>query len=321
MALTSSQICAIARNRSKAVNYTTQSGLYLNLALQEICLTGDYEIAKGAFNSTFAVGTTPIGNLNVQLASGPFTLPPDYLRAKRGDIIYYPTPAFPLFLIPIDLEEFDIQVQQAGFQNFPVFWATDTSRRADVVTTSGTTISGNGVISNVGNLLGITVGQGVYGDAIAPSTVTLVTAVNSGAGTVTVSPAANVIATYADPARSSLTFAVCPSAYVWPPVGGAYPYFLRYFRKMSDIWKPESSQQIPWFEYQDFLMNEVTGRLMFDVGDDRWKELVDGHLPERLRKFLQMVDDNANRPRRVHLDRRRFGKQWASLPASKTLGY
>lgn len=325
MALTSQQICAAARSRAKAPGYTLQSGQYLNSLLQEIAQTYDFAVNKRAFNFQLTTATAPIGNLQANLASGPFTLPPDYLRAKRGDVIYYPTPNWPVRLIPVDLDEFDVQVQQAGFQNFPILWATDVTIRKDVVSTTGNTTAGSGTLSNIGNLNGIAVGMGVWGDAISPGTVTLVTAVNSGAGTVTVSPASNVNATYTTPAVSMLNFAVCPIAYVWPAASGSYPAFVRYYALPSDIATPESSSQIPWFPNTNILIDGVAGALMKDTGDDRWIQFLGedqpDSVPTRMRKILQLKDDESNRSRRVHLDRRRFGQSWGSLPSSKVLGY
>jgi hypothetical protein len=321
MALTAAQICNIARNRAKATGYLTASGQYLNLALQEIALTGDYEAAKAPFNFNTSGALAPIGNLQAQLASGPFPLPLDYLRAKKGDIHLFWVQGFPVRLEPIDLEEFDGLVQQAGFQNIPVFWVTDMSVQREAVSTYGSTIAGNGLLSGLGNLNGISVGHAVYGDAIAVGSVTLVTGINVMGGSVTVSPASNVIATYASSAVSSLVFGVPPNVYVWAPAQGPYPVLARYYRKLPDIITPESSQQIPWFQYSDFLIDEVTGRLMLDTGDTRWRDLVSGYMPERLRKYLQMKDDTTNRAKRVTMDRRRFGSAYNSLPRSKVTGY
>lgn len=328
MPLTATQICKLARDRAKATGYTQASGQHLNLTLQEICLLGDYEVAKAAFNFTTTGATAPIGNLQASLASGPFQLPPDYVRAKKGDIVVYWASGFPQLLTPIDLEEFDKLVMTAGFQNIPIYWVTDTSLRRDAVSTWGNTTTGSGTLniavsgmSSPGTLNGIAVGMGVYGDAIAPGKLTTVTAVNSGAGTVTVSPAANVIATYTDPAVSSLIFAVCPIAYVWAPSSGAYPILCRYFRKMPDIITPESSQQIPWFEWQDFLIDEVSGRLLKDTGNPEWKDYLDGHLGNRLKRYLAIKDDTTNRARSITMDRRRFGSGFNALPKSKVTGY
>src|SRR5262245_45573666 len=170
MPLTAQQICQIARERAKCPNYTVQSGYALNSFLQELCETYDFAAARGTFNGTFVSATTQVNNLNTAVASGPFELPADYLRAKRGDVYYFPQGYInlPYYLVPIDIEEFDGLIQQAGFQNFPVYWVTDMS----------------------------------------------------------VQP---------------------PIAYVWPPAGGAYPFMVRYSRKMPDIVNPETSGDFPWF--------------------------------------------------------------------------
>ena len=324
MSLTAAQICTIARNRAGAPGYTIQSGQYLNSLLEEIALTGDYAVAKQSYNFTFTPSGIPAFNTQIQPMSGPFQLPPDYLRVKKGDIVYYPLTNYPFQLIPIDIEEFDHQVQQAGLQSYPNFWMTDITTRRVFKSTAGNTTAGSGNITNVQDMTNVAVGQGVFGDAIQPGTVTLVTGISG--NTVTVNPAANVVGTYTSPAFSSLVFATCPNGYVWPPTQGAYPAFMRYIRKLPDIWVPEASTSVPWFEYTDLLIDGVTGRLMKDTRDPRAIEFLGENRPDsvptRLRKYLQMKDDETNRAaKRVTLDRRRFGSSWSTLPKSKILGW
>lgn len=322
MSLTASQICSIARNRAGVPGYTVQSGQYLNTALEEIILTGDYEVARQAYSFTFSTAGQPTNapnSLQIQNTSGPFRLPPDYLRVKKGDIQYYPLNNYPFQLTPIDIEEFDHQVQQAGIQTFPTYWMTDITQRRVFKSTSGNTTAGSGVITNVADLTGIAVGMGVFGDAIQPGTVTLVSDL-SNPPNVTVTPAANVTGTFTAPAVSALVFASCPNAYVWPPTGGAYPCFLRYFRKMPDIWSPEAATQVPWFEYTDLLLDMVTARLMKDARDPRGAQLFQ-ETHDELRRYRQMKDDRTNRAHRVTLDRRRFGAGYSQLPRSKILGW
>ena len=46
-----------------------------------------------------------------------------------------------------------------------------------------------------------------------------------------------------------------PVAYVYPPPSGAYPVTVRYQRQMPDIDTPESSDVVPWFPNQAYLIN------------------------------------------------------------------
>lgn len=251
MALTASQIITLAGQISKVPGFTSQAGQLLNAIQAELCQEHDFDIAKGTYNFTLTPAVARVGNLNAVLASGPFTLPADYLRAKIGDVLYFPNglTSFPFRLTPIDLEEFDSLVQQAGFQNFPSYWATDMSQ----------------------------------------------------------SP---------------------PIAYVWPPASGAYPAMVRYYRQMPDIATPETSSAVPWFPNQQFLITELSGRLMQLAGDDRWEAFLSGNEEMHpsgsrvlLRRYLQMKDDKSNRTQHVTLDKRRFGPQRSNLPASKIFGY
>lgn len=321
MALTAAQICRIAGIRAKVPGFTDDQAACLNLSLRWFSQQYDFEINKAPFNFQFIAGTTPIGNLQAQLASGPFWLPADYLRTKRGDIQFYPVPGYPFQLTPIDLEEFDHQWQQAGFQNYPVFFVTDTSLRRDVLTTTATTVAGNGVIAAIPSTAGLTVGMGLYGDPIRISSVAKITAVAP--NQVTIDTPADVILSGTN---VSITFGTQPIAYVWPPAGGAYPCFLRYYRKPPDIANAAYSAQIPWFEFQDALLDAVTGRLMHESDDSRALQFLGegepNSVPTQMRKILQMADDRNNRARRVNLDRRRFGPSHSTLPKSKaTFGF
>lgn len=259
MALTSAQIVSLALQTSKTggtvngvnTGYTVQAGQFLNAILSELCQEHDFDVAKGTFNFTLAPAAAKIGNLNAQLASGPFTLPADYLRAKIGDVIMFPLGLgnFPIKLIPIDLEEFDSLVQTAGFENFPVYWVTDMSQ----------------------------------------------------------SP---------------------PIAYVWPPASGAYNTMVRYYRQMPDIATPETATAVPWFPNTQFLITELSGRLMQLAGDDRWEAFLSdneeahpGGSRVLLRRYLVLKDDTSNRSKTVKLDPRRFGPNRSALPKSKILGY
>ncbi len=130
MALSAAQICDLARQAAKVRGMAAQSGEMLNSILADLCQKYDLDLAKKTLNFLLTPAAAHIGNLNAQLASGPFILPTDYLRTKINDVLYFPNGLgnFPLRLTPIDLGEFDGLVQQAGFQNFPVFWVTDMSQ-------------------------------------------------------------------------------------------------------------------------------------------------------------------------------------------------
>lgn len=130
MPLQAQQICELARQASKGAGYRAQSGQLLNSILGDLCQKHDFDLAKKTLNFNLTPAAAHIGNLNAQLASGPFILPADYLRTKINDVLYFPNGLgnIPMRLRPIDLGEFDGLVQQAGFQNYPVFWVTDMSQ-------------------------------------------------------------------------------------------------------------------------------------------------------------------------------------------------
>lgn len=255
MPLTAAQICKIARQTAKVRGFETQSGQFLNLTLQELAQNYDFDTgARDTFNTVLSGATAPVGNLNAQLASGPFALPLNYLRCKEGDVYYFPiglgNQPFPL--IPVDINEFDGFFQTAGFMNYPVYFVTDLS---------------------VKDL-----------NANPP---------------------------------------VPPNFYVWPPANGAFPLFLRYFSQPDDIGDdtvpPELSTDIPWFPNQQYLIDQVAALLKQLVGAAEAKSDLASNR-EVLNRYLKMKDDKSDRAQSVKLDRRRFGRQYSTLPRSKYFG-
>lgn len=120
------KVCAIC----KAPGFTVQAGQYLNVVLSDLAQSGSYDVIKKSFEFNFNPSLISSDPLIVP-ASGPYPLPADYLRAVRGDVIWYLL-GVPYQMIPIDLQEFDMQVQQAGLQSYPYLWATDMSQSPPV---------------------------------------------------------------------------------------------------------------------------------------------------------------------------------------------
>lgn len=117
--------------------------------------------------------------------------------------------------------------------------------------------------------------------------------------------------------------------FVWPPpsIGATVQFY--YFRQMPDIVSPATSNVIPWFRNQKYLLTRLTGE-MFQTTDD---ERASAFLTDKeeinpqgagvlLRRFLNMKDDPEGRAKTVALDRRRFGvSRWDRLPSTKTIGW
>lgn len=316
-------------NSSTGLNtgYTAVAGQLFNNILSGLCQDYDLDVTKVAYNFDFNTAPAPISNLNAQQASGPFMMPPNYLRAKKGDVMWF-LEQFPYTLTPVDLEEFDQFVQQAGVQSFPTVWATDVSC-PQVLTTTGNTTAGSPSLTGLASTIGIANGFIVLGPGIPFGTV-----VNGIAGnTVTLGQYQNVLGTYSIVNQNAtaagtgvtITFQQPVLGYVWPPASGAFSALIRYYSQMAPITAPEQSAVIPWFPDSDFLIRELAGQLMMVQGDDRWQAMLSDVEASGsraiLKKYLIQKDDDSNRSKRVTLDRRRFGRGWSTLPASKILGY
>lgn len=117
--------------------------------------------------------------------------------------------------------------------------------------------------------------------------------------------------------------------FVWPPPSISVPNTVRYFQQMNDIAQPETSNVVPWFRYQNYLITRLTGELMQLADDTRAAEFLtdDPHQNPQgagvlLRRYLALKDDPEGRAKVVELDRRRFGTaMWERLPNTKNIGW
>ena len=129
MPLTSAQIITLACADARAPGFTAQAGQILNMVLSDLCQTYDFSTTKQTFNFNFNAA-----QLN-SLGQAYQNLPANYLRGIKNEC-FYVISGVPYPMIPVDLDEFDMLVQQAGTANFPVFFATDMSKAG--VTNSAT---------------------------------------------------------------------------------------------------------------------------------------------------------------------------------------
>lgn len=135
MAITSNQIIALACEAAHSPGKTLQAQQFLNLILSDLCQERDLAAARGLYS--FVMTPTLSGAVGLQnvFACGPYTLPADYLRASgssgssgvQKSFNYYIN-GVPYPMIPVDLAEFDLAVQQAGQQSYPYVFATDMSQ-------------------------------------------------------------------------------------------------------------------------------------------------------------------------------------------------
>lgn len=113
MPLTSAQIVTVACQIAKTSGMVVTAGQKLNAILNELCQTYDFDLARGAA-FTFPFTTS----------SGPYALPADYLRTDKGKQ-FYTYNGQPYSMTRIELWEYDLLVQQLGFQDFPRNFTVD----------------------------------------------------------------------------------------------------------------------------------------------------------------------------------------------------
>lgn len=98
----------------------------LNTVLEELCTSYDFEVAAGTYYFNFDPGLTSLIGNSIY-GSGPYPLPSDFLRCCGPESVWWTNQGVPYPLIPLDLSEFDMAVQQAGLQSYPYWFATDVS--------------------------------------------------------------------------------------------------------------------------------------------------------------------------------------------------
>lgn len=120
--LTAQQIVTLANQIAKTPGFTVQAGQRLNDIQQELCMTYDIAQARKTFNFSFNISQTGA----VNLGTGPYLLPTDYLRAQHGKAFYIYN-GQPYFMTCIEQWEYDALIQQPGFMDFPRDFYVDTS--------------------------------------------------------------------------------------------------------------------------------------------------------------------------------------------------
>jgi hypothetical protein len=329
MPITTGQLQALALQGAKVPGFTAQSAQLLNEILSDECETFDYAAARGVFFFNFnPTLINPLPGQEQLFGAGPYPLPLDYLRTSGSSgsnpqkSVFWVLDGVTYFAFPIDLSEFDEQTQQAGLQNFPYWFATDMSQRQIALSTNGAT-HGTTTIDGLLSVAKVQVGMTVLGPGVPYLTTILSIAGNA----LTVSQPATT--TDSGVPLMIGTPAVC---YFYPPPSGSYPVTVRYQRQMPDLpldvngnLLASASASTPWYPNQNYLRVRLQGELMRITDDDRVPSFLgensDSGAPMIRRRYLAMKDDSTNRAKTVSLDRRRFGRRWDVLPATKSIGF
>jgi hypothetical protein len=117
--LTAQQIVTMATQAAKCPGYTSIAGQWLNMILEELALTYDFDLIKRTYNFSF--------NSGGHSGSGPYPLPSDWYRGIDKDI-FYTIDGVPYPMVNVELLEYDNLVQTAGLNSYPYYYATDMSQ-------------------------------------------------------------------------------------------------------------------------------------------------------------------------------------------------
>jgi hypothetical protein len=259
---------------------------------------------------------------SVQFGSGPYTMPLDYLRlsgssgshgSQRSFIWWLDGVPYPV--IPVDLAEFDMQVQQTGLQSYVWLAATDMSAPIDdriLLQTTADVVAGSTYLVNIASTARLVGGNvlGVAGQGIVPGT--MLTAV----------PSAPAVPQLSQPAiatiyGASIFFGYCPVIFVYPPPIGTQQAMIRYQKQMPAL---VDMTRFPWMHNDRYLLTALTGRLC-GLNDDARADTLNAGAEDNLTNFLSMKDDEQSHPKKVELDRRVFGRQISNLGITKRVGW
>jgi hypothetical protein len=289
----------------------------------------------------------------VQFGSGPFQMPLDFLRLSGSSGSHGSQRSFiwwlngvPYPVIPTDLAEFDMQVQQTGLNSYVWLAATDMSAPIDdriLLSTTADLTAGSTVVSNLAATVRLIDGNvlGVAGQGIVPGT-TLVSHTPANVGALGSNDAAMLGTAWVDvlgtggvgscilskPANAtikgaSVFFGYAPVIFVYPPPSGTQQAMIRYQKQMPPL---TDLARYPWFHNDGYLLDKLIGRLCRLNDDARADQLlagpnVEGSAENRLSNFLAMKDDEQSHPKKVELDRRVFGRQISNLGITKKVGW
>lgn len=343
----------------------TQLALYeLNDLLDHIANTIDFSAARGEWFFTFATNLVSLGGGNIVQAA-PNPLPMDYLRvpvsggqtgAQRSSKWYLQ--GVPYDMVEIDLTEWDDQVQQAGMQSYPYFWAKDLSLWQPVIECIGDLSSASTTVANLGAIDPTTTTATAANPALAPSftgpSLSLITpgmSISGGIGPQSVIvPGTTVVSVSGGPPPTSLVLSTAPVqssglaftmtgatllignpgiGLPYPPPSGAYNCMIRYQRRMPRLTQAQvDAGAYCWFPDDQVLIDGLAGMMMKFSDDARTNEFIgaglgtnEGRFGGGMAKYLRLADDTANRAQAVQLDRRSFGNSFSTLRDTKKVGW
>ena len=106
----------------------------------------------------------------------------------------------------------------------------------------------------------------------------------------------------------------------WPPPNASYTVYIRYEKASSDMTSPESSSTVPKFPLQQYLIWELSARMM-DLSDDDRVDKFHEKARVLLSKWLTVQRDMEGTVLRVKLDRNKFSTPWDQLKNTKEVGF
>src|SRR6266700_6860127 len=310
MTLTCNQLVALAAEAAHSPGKISQGQILLNSILSDLAQIYDCAQARGQYIFNFDPTITaalPLPQTPAsQFGSGPYYMPADYLRlsgssgstgAQRSFLWWLNGVPYPV--IPCDLAEFDMQVQQGGLQSYVWLGSTDMSTPIDdrvLVTTTGNMTLNSTLVTGLASTARLQSDNalGISGQGIVPGT--RIESVDPAAATLVMSNAATL-----QLHGASMLMGYPPTVWIYPPPSSAQLAQIRYQRRMPPI---VDFTRFAWFDYDGYLLKELQARYE-DLNDDSRAPQHHAEAVRMLTGWLSAKDDDPSHPKTVQLDRRR----------------
>jgi len=101
--------------------------------------------------------------------------------------------------------------------------------------------------------------------------------------------------------------------FLYPQSSGGLTLTHRYMKVQPQIVSPESSDQVPWFPYDSYLITATAAKMMEITGDDRW-ERFNAQAEMMLKPYLVQEGSEQQAVKSVRLDPRHFHFQKGLKP-------
>lgn len=109
-----------------------------------------------------------------------------------------------------------------------------------------------------------------------------------------------------------------PQLFLWPTPAQSITLYVEYMLLQADIANAQTSTQVPWMPFQNYLIKRLTADMMNSTADGRKEQLIT-ECEEFLKKYCKLANDQEGYAVTIPKDARRFRGGGANLANTKSL--